>query len=127
MAKRKARPTRKASKKRQPARRTAKKARTTRSVKRPKTTTARKLGSAAKKSVKKSAGRPKPRPGMKTAKAAGAKVPRLERTRRTLEDIVPTPPSSLNMVRRGTAPRTGRAENAEHQRDDNRMNDVAPR
>jgi hypothetical protein len=33
--------------------------------------------------------------------------------RRTLEETIQTPPSSLNMVRRGTAARTGRAEVAE--------------
>jgi Family of unknown function (DUF6335) len=38
---------------------------------------------------------------------------RLDRVRRTLEETVQTPPSSLNMVRRGTAVRTGRAEIAE--------------
>jgi Family of unknown function (DUF6335) len=35
---------------------------------------------------------------------------RLERSRRTLEETVPTPPSSLNMDRHGSAARTGRAE-----------------
>ena len=38
---------------------------------------------------------------------------RLDRVRKTLEETVQTPPSSLNMVRRGTAVRTGRAEIAE--------------
>jgi hypothetical protein len=38
---------------------------------------------------------------------------RLARERRVLEDIVPTPPSSLNMDRRGSAVRTGRAEAAQ--------------
>ena len=38
---------------------------------------------------------------------------RLDRVRRTLEEMVPTPPSSLNMNRRGTAVRTGRAEVAQ--------------
>src|SRR5262249_39717130 len=38
------------------------------------------------------------------------KSPHLERARRTLEEVVPTPPSSLNMERRGSAARTGRAE-----------------
>jgi hypothetical protein len=38
------------------------------------------------------------------------KKPRLDRPRRTLEETVPTPPSSLNMERRGSAARTGRAE-----------------
>ena len=48
-------------------------------------------------------------------KAAGAprKVARLDRTRRTIDDVVPSPPSSLNMNRRGSAVRTGRAEVAE--------------
>lgn len=36
--------------------------------------------------------------------------PRLDRERRTLDDTIPTPPSSLDMNRRGSAARTGRAE-----------------
>ena len=59
----------------------------------------------------------------KTAKRAAAakpvvpvKTPRLDRERRTLnDDIVQTPPSSLNMDRHGSAARTGRAE-MEHSR-----------
>ena len=42
--------------------------------------------------------------------ATPPKVPRLDRVRRTLEETVPTPPSSLNMDRHGSAARTGRAE-----------------
>jgi hypothetical protein len=42
--------------------------------------------------------------------APAGKTPRLDRPRRTLDDTVPTPPSSLNMDRRGSAARTGRAE-----------------
>ena len=42
-----------------------------------------------------------------------AKTPRLDRVRRTLDETVPTPPSSLNMERHGSAARTGRAEVAE--------------
>ena len=38
---------------------------------------------------------------------------RLTRERRTLNDLVPTPPSSLDMARHGSAARTGRAEMAE--------------
>ncbi len=38
---------------------------------------------------------------------------RLARERRTLEDLVPTPPSSLDMDRHGSAARTGRAEMAQ--------------
>jgi hypothetical protein len=46
------------------------------------------------------------------------KAPRLDRARRTLDDDVPTPPSSLDMNRRGTAARTGRAEIAERRLQD---------
>jgi hypothetical protein len=60
------------------------------------------------------------RPARKTASARPrtpsrrAKSPRLDRDRRTLDDhIVPTPPSSLDMDRHGSAARTGRAEIAE--------------
>ena len=49
-----------------------------------------------------------------TAKpSAVRKTPRLDRVRRTLVEGVPTPPSSLNMNRHGSAARTGRAELAE--------------
>jgi hypothetical protein len=54
--------------------------------------------------------RPAPR------KAAPPKPSRLERERRTLDDV-PSPPSSLNMLRRGSAVRTGRAEVAENIRE----------
>jgi hypothetical protein len=46
-------------------------------------------------------------------KATRTKAARLDRERRILEEGVPTPPSSLDMNRRGTAARTGRAEMAE--------------
>ncbi|PYR42248.1 MAG: hypothetical protein DMF93_06300 [Acidobacteria bacterium] len=48
----------------------------------------------------------------KSAAGRGGKVPRLNRARRTLKDdtVLATPPSSLNMNRRGTAARSGRAE-----------------
>src|SRR5579864_625612 len=45
-----------------------------------------------------------------------AKRPRLDRVRRTLDDVLPTPPSSLNLERRGTAAGTGRAELADNLR-----------
>jgi hypothetical protein len=58
--------------------------------------------------------------------AKPAKVPRLDRARRTLDDdIVQSPPSSLDMVRRGSAARTGRAEMAESLREHHGMNDVS--
>jgi hypothetical protein len=49
------------------------------------------------------------RPAPRTAAFAG-KTPHLDRPRRILDDTVPTPPSSLNLERRGSAARTGRAE-----------------
>ena len=51
------------------------------------------------------------RPARRARKAAKPplKKARLARARRTLEDVVPTPPSSLDMIRRGTAARSGRA------------------
>jgi hypothetical protein len=62
----------------------------------------------------------KPMTAAKATKAGAArhkapairKTPRLDRVRRTLddEDMVPMPPSSLNMDRHGSAARTGRAE-----------------
>jgi hypothetical protein len=41
---------------------------------------------------------------------APGKKPRLDRVRRTLDETLPSPPSSLNMDRHGSAARTGRAE-----------------
>jgi hypothetical protein len=41
------------------------------------------------------------------------KVARLDRQRRTLDDIVPTPPSSLDLDRHSSAARSGRAELAD--------------
>jgi len=51
----------------------------------------------------------------RTPVARRAKSPRLDRERRTLDDgTLRTPPSSLDMVRHGTAARSGRAEIEEH-------------
>jgi uncharacterized protein DUF6335 len=44
------------------------------------------------------------------AKKRVSRTDRLDRLRRTLDETVPSPPSSLNMDRRGTAARSGRAE-----------------
>lgn len=49
---------------------------------------------------------PPPGPGRGTR----TKTPALDRKRRTLEETVPTPPSSLDMDRHGSAARTGHAE-----------------
>jgi hypothetical protein len=55
----------------------------------------------------------------KTARATAPKRPNLDRQRRTVAEaeMVPTPPSSLNMDRSATAARTGRAELAEKLRE----------
>ena len=115
MAKRKARrgvkkakPARKSAAAKRSAKRPARSAkRPARSAKRP----ARRATPARKQAARKATRRTSARP----PKSAGAvrKAPRLDRARRTIEEIVPSPPSSLNMNRRGSAVRTGRAEVAE--------------
>jgi|SRR5438067_3191784 len=76
--------------------------------------------SKARKSKARSAKRPTRRPAKAAPRRspkkkasttkAGGKSPKLSRARRILnDDIVPTPPSSLDMKRRGTAARSGRA------------------
>ena len=79
-------------------------------------TAARKVSASARSGARKAAPRKttrplgaSPGPGQRTR----TKTPRLDRVRRTLDETVPTPPSSLNLDRRGSAVRTGRAELAE--------------
>jgi hypothetical protein len=62
---------------------------------------------AATKALRKKKASPRKKPARA---AVVTKAPRLDRARRTLDDTVPGPPSSLDMKRRGTAARTGRAE-----------------
>jgi hypothetical protein len=136
MAKRKSSKAKKAAKRAKPARRAARRPPARRSAKR--------SAKKAKRSAKKSPARrqiatakkrtPRARPARKAplkhtsvpkaAQVAAAKVPRLERARRTLEETVQTPPSSLNMDRHGSAARTGRAEIAEQLRERHGMEDV---
>jgi hypothetical protein len=80
-----------------------------------------------------SAKRKRVKPARKTPPAARptatfapvTKAARLNRRRRTVEVmLVPTPPSSLDMVRRGSAARTGRAEMVEYRLDHAGMTDV---
>jgi uncharacterized protein DUF6335 len=112
MAKRKAGKARKSNKKRQPVRKATAKKPAKRSVKRPKVQKAKKTKKAKRTSVP------------KAAKAAAVKVPRLERARRTLEETVQTPPSSLDMDRHGSAARSGRAALADNAREHHGMQDV---
>ncbi len=65
--------------------------------------------------VRRIAAKKKSRPARRAAVKRRLAPPatRLNRVRRTLEETIQTPPSSLDMVRRGTAVRTGRAEGAQ--------------
>jgi hypothetical protein len=103
------RPTAKATAKVKPARKAAAKAR----VRKP-----AKAAQPAKRAAKPTRAQTQPGPA--------AKVPRLDRARRTLgDDAGPTPPSSLNLDRHGSAARTGRAELAKNLREHQGMTDVA--
>ena len=88
---------------------------------------------AVKRAVKKVAmkpavSRPTPKaaPRATSSAAAPAKVPRLDRARRTLDEreTHDTPPSSLDMDRHGSAAQTGRAEMAQNIREHHGMDDV---
>ena len=123
MAKRKAAAVRKASKKRPSARPNRRRRVAKRLVKRQKARPLAKRAARVKKTPRKAAPvrrKSVPRP----AKVVTDRVPRLERTRRILEETVPTPPSSLDMRRQGSAARTGRAEIAESLRDHRGMSAV---
>jgi len=82
---------------------------------RPASRSAKKTAKSGKKSIRKVAA---VRPASKRAKAPVRKpghreAPRLNRPRRSLDDGVPTPPSSLDLDRHASAARTGRAGAAE--------------
>jgi hypothetical protein len=64
--------------------------------------------SAPPRKATRAAARPKP-----ARAAARPQATRLDRVRRRLDETVPMPPSSLDMKRRGTAARSGRAETAQ--------------
>ena len=134
MAKRKGQKAKKAAKRRKPARRAAKRAPARRSARRPsKKRQTRRASAAPKKAARKPVARKASVPRKPARKKASSpkasavpvKVPRLERVRRTLDETVQTPPSSLNMDRHGSAARTGRAEIAEHLRERHGMEDLA--
>jgi hypothetical protein len=112
MAKRRAagrRPPTKAARKTTKSRRSGKHPRPKRVAKpRPRTRKAAPATRRAARKTTRTTTRTTTRPVMRSA--APAKVPRLDRPRRTLQDIVPTPPSSLDMKRGGSAVRSGRAD-----------------
>src|SRR5438094_4001240 len=86
-------------------------------------TTAKKTAEVRKTARKAAQSRPARKPAAKARRARTSKTqqlrgpsPRLDRARRTLDESVPTPPSSLNLERRGSAARTGRDELADTRR-----------
>ncbi len=108
-----------------------KKKQATRSAKRPNRPVKK---GAARKAAKKAAPKRTPRrvvgqgskaagtargnaPKNKRPRTVRTKATRLDRVRRTLEETVQTPPSSLDMNRRGTAARTGRDEMEQSRRE----------
>jgi hypothetical protein len=93
---------------RRSAKRPSKAARRTRKATAGKTRSIRGAKSAKKKASAKK------RPRQPVARPAAS---RLNRERRRLEDLVPTPPSSLDLQRRGSSVRSGRAELADEERD----------
>jgi hypothetical protein len=78
---------------------------------------------AAKPKAAKSKARKRPTARKAASTAAPTKVARLNRARRVLDDdtVLSTPPSSLNMDRKGSAVRTGRAEFEQNRRDHSSM------
>jgi hypothetical protein len=123
---------RKAKKPARAARATRKKAAVGRtSAKRPSVRTATGRAKASPRKAAKGASNRRATPARKTARKASArttakvpgKTPRLDRAWRTLEETVPSPPSSLDLDRDASAARSGRAELAEKQRQHRNMND----
>jgi hypothetical protein len=95
-------------------------------AKRPKAQPVRAVRRAAKPSIKaptkpRKVAAPSAAAPSRPAPPEHVKSPRLDRVRRTLDDTIQTPPSSLDMDRHGSAARTGRAEMAESRRDHQTM------
>ena len=68
-------------------------------------------------SKKARASRKSPKNPKRPKMAVARKAPALDRARRTLDETVPTPPSSLDLSRRASAARSGRAELAARRRE----------
>jgi hypothetical protein len=109
---------------RRPLKRASRKTRTVKKSGRTRTSAKKKAAGGGRKAARartRATATRKPTKPLGRAPAADAgtrtKATRLDRARRTLEETVPTPPSSLDMNRRGSAVRTGRAEIAEAQAD----------
>jgi hypothetical protein len=79
---------------------------------------------AGRSAAPKASARKTAKPRSATAQPAPTRRARLDRARRTLDDVQ-TPPSSLDMDRHGSAARTGRAEMEEKRRDHPGMGGVS--
>ena len=90
-------------------RRMAKRA-TARTVKQARARTAKRQTSKTRSTRSKKAKPRVSKPSREALLDLSGKKPRLDRARRILDDLVPTPPSSLDLDRRSSAARTGRAE-----------------
>lgn len=119
MAKRKTKPTRKASPKRKSGRPKAKARKPAARARKASARSARKVAArrpAARRRVAARTKNPTPRVprGPKARPASGSArrgpAPGLQRPRRILEDNIPTPPSSLDLDRHASAANSGRAE-----------------
>ena len=95
------------------AKRKAQKRKRTSSSARKRTKKAASAKRATRKPAKRVTRKSRPARRSKAKKKPIPKATRLDRVRKTLDETVQTPPSSLDMVRRGTAVRTGRAEVAQ--------------
>jgi Family of unknown function (DUF6335) len=109
--------TRRASAKRPSTRKAARRAKASVRKAAPKASATKRRPAPARKQPRKSAA------GSRSVGKVPGKTPKLDRARRTLEDIAPGPPSSLDLDRDASAARSGRAELAEKQREHRNMND----
>ena len=120
-AARRARPS-KPARKAAPKRRSAQRPTANRATRRPaKAKAVARKKAVAKKKKRGSKAASGARRSQRPAKAATKKLPRLDRVRRTLEETVQTPPSSLDMDRHASAARSGRAEMEHNQRNHHGM------
>jgi hypothetical protein len=116
-AARKATGARRASAKRPSARKAASRTKTARKKGAPKASASKKRARPTRKAARKASA------STRTTPKVPGKTPRLDRARRTLDEMVPSPPSSLDLDRDASAARSGRAELAEKQRQHRNMND----
>ena len=115
---RKAAATRRSSAKRPSARKAARRTKSSARKAAPKVSASRKRAAPARKAARKASA------STRSAQKPVGKIPRLDRARRTLDESVPSPPSSLDLDRNASAARSGRAELTEKLQQHRNMNDV---